>query len=57
MLYYVMSDGTTSPYRVKIRTGSFNAMTILEDVCPGMFLADLVVFFSSIDVVAPEIDR
>lgn len=57
MHYYLISDGGTEPYRVKIRTGSFNAMTPLEDLAPGMMLADLVAFFASFDVVAPEIDR
>jgi NADH-quinone oxidoreductase subunit D len=57
MVHYVMSDGSERPYRVKIRTGSFNAMTVLEDFTPGMLIADVVTFFSSLDVVAPEIDR
>ncbi len=57
MMYYIMSDGTDKPYRVRARTGSFNAMTILEDVGPGLFIADLVSFFASLDVVAPETDR
>lgn len=57
MSYYVISDGSTNPYRVKIRTGSFNAMTVLEELSPGMLIADLVTFFASLDVVAPEIDR
>ncbi len=57
MSYFVVSDGSTNPYRVKIRTGSFNAMTVLEELSPGMMIADLVTFFASLDVVAPEIDR
>ncbi len=57
MMYYVISDGSDKPYRIKIRTGSFNAMTVLESMCPGMYIADVVSFFASLDVVAPEIDR
>ncbi len=57
MHYHVISDGSSSPYRVKIRTGSFNAMTPLEEIVPGMLIADVVAFFASLDVVAPEIDR
>lgn len=57
MNYYIISDGTDKAYRVKIRTGSFNAMTTLEEISPGMFIADLVAYFASLDVVAPEIDR
>lgn len=54
---YVVAQGGAEPYRVRIRTGSFAAMGILEAKSPGLFLADLVAVIASIDVVAPEIDR
>jgi NADH-quinone oxidoreductase subunit D len=57
MAYYVVSDGTENPYRVHARTGSFTAMGIIEDVSPGLMVADLVALIASLDVVAPEIDR
>jgi NADH-quinone oxidoreductase subunit D len=57
MGFYVVSDGTDKPYRVKIRTGSFSAMSAIERVGPGLMLADLVALISSLDVVAPEVDR
>jgi NADH-quinone oxidoreductase subunit D len=57
MAYYVVSDGTNKAYRVRARTGSFTAMSIIEDLSPGLMVADLVAFISSLDVVAPEIDR
>ncbi len=57
MAYYVVSDGTEKPYRVRIRTGSFTAMGIVEELSPGLMVADLVALISSFDVVAPEIDR
>jgi NADH:ubiquinone oxidoreductase subunit D len=57
MMHYIISDGTDQPYRLKIRTGSFNAMTLMEDFSPGLYIADLISFFASLDVVAPEIDR
>jgi NADH-quinone oxidoreductase subunit D len=57
MAYYVVSDGTEKPYRVRARTGSFMAMGIIEDVSPGLMVADLVALIASLDVVAPEIDR
>lgn len=57
MAYYVVSDGTEKPWRVRIRTGSFAAMGIIEDVSPGLMVADLVALIASLDVVAPEIDR
>ncbi len=57
MGFYVISDGSPRPYRVKIRTGSFNAMTIFEDIKDPIMIQDLVVLISSLDIVAPEIDR
>jgi len=57
MGWYVVSDGTAYPYRCKIRTSSFSAMSIVEKVSPGLMLADLVTLIASLDVVAPEVDR
>lgn len=57
MGFYIVSDGSERPYRLRMRTGSFAAMSVLERFAPGMMVADLVAFFSSLDVVAPEVDR
>ncbi len=57
LAYYVVSDGTSKAYRVRARTGSFTAMGIIEDISPGLMIADLVALIASLDVVAPEIDR
>jgi len=57
MMYYILADGTIRPVRVKIRTGSFNAMTVLEKKGTGMMISDLISFFASLDIDAPEIDR
>lgn len=54
---YLVSDGTDKPYRLKFRTGSFTAMSIIEKLSEGMMVADLVVLIASLDVIAPEIDR
>jgi NADH-quinone oxidoreductase subunit D len=54
---YVIGAGKEEPYRARFRTGSFNAMGIIEAKSQGLFLADLVAFIASLDVVAPEIDR
>ncbi|HTG01915.1 MAG TPA: NADH-quinone oxidoreductase subunit D [Nitrospirota bacterium] len=55
--FYLVSDGGKQPFRVKIRTGSFSAMTIIEHISQGVMVADLVAIIGSLDVVAPEIDR
>jgi NADH-quinone oxidoreductase subunit D len=54
---YVIGAGKEEPYRCRFRTGSFNAMGMIESKSPGLFLADLVALIASLDVVAPEIDR
>jgi NADH-quinone oxidoreductase subunit D len=57
MAYYVVSDGTEKPWRVRIRTGSYLAMGVIEEASRGLMVADLVALIASLDVVAPEIDR
>jgi NADH-quinone oxidoreductase subunit D len=54
---YIIGQGKDQPYRVRWRTGSFTSMAIIESKSPGIFLSDLVALISSIDVVAPEVDR
>jgi NADH-quinone oxidoreductase subunit D len=55
--FYLISRGEERPYRLKIRTGSFSAMSIVEKIAPGLMVADLVALIASLDVIAPEIDR
>jgi NADH-quinone oxidoreductase subunit D len=57
MCYYVVSDGSEKAHRVRVRTGSFMAMGIVEELSHGLMVADLVALIASLDVVAPEIDR
>lgn len=57
MNYYVISDGSEKAYRMRVRTGSFMAMGIIEEMSQGLMIADLVALIASLDVVAPEIDR
>ena len=57
MCYYVVSDGSENAYRVRVRTGSFMAMGIIEEMSQGLMIADLIALIASFDVVAPEIDR
>ncbi len=57
MAFYVVSDGTERPYRLRVRTGSFTALSIIEELSPGLMVADLIALIASFDVVAPEIDR
>jgi NADH-quinone oxidoreductase subunit D len=57
MGWYLVSDGSEYPYRCRVRTGSFTAMSIVDKASRGLMLADLIALIASFDVVAPEIDR
>jgi NADH-quinone oxidoreductase subunit D len=55
--FYLISDGTVNPSRLKIRTGSFVSMNIFEKVTVGLMIADIVAVIGSLDIILPEIDR
>ncbi|HRN27408.1 MAG: NADH-quinone oxidoreductase subunit D [Ignavibacteriaceae bacterium] len=55
--YFIISDGSTTPYRVKVRAPSFVSMQILNELCKGYMVADVVTILGSIDIVLGEIDR
>ncbi len=57
MAYYVVSDGTSKPYRVHMRNPSFATLQALDTMCRGRLLADVVAVIGSIDIVLGEIDR
>ena len=55
--FYLISDGGPNPYRYRIRPPSLINLTILEDMCLGMNVADVVLIFGSVDIVLGEVDR
>ena len=55
--FFLVSDGTTKPYRYKVRAPSFINLTPLGDMCRGYKVADVVVILGSIDIVMGEVDR
>lgn len=55
--FYVISDGTTSPFRVKARGPAFVNLSVLPEIARGAMLADLVLIAGSIDIVLGEVDR
>ncbi|MFP5212211.1 MAG: NADH-quinone oxidoreductase subunit D [Acidobacteriota bacterium] len=55
--YYIVSDGSQYPYRMRVRVPSFGNLHVLEEVLKGTMVADAVSILGSIDVVIPEIDR
>ncbi len=57
MEYFVVSDGGTGPYRVKISAPSFMNIWALEYIAPGHKLADLATIFASLYICHGDLDR
>lgn len=55
--YFVISNGTTSPFRVKVKGPSFVNLEVLNDLCKGHLIADVIAILGSIDIVLGEVDR
>lgn len=55
--FYLISDGSPNPYRYRVRPPSLINLTILEDMCLGHSIADVVVILGSVDIVLGEVDR
>jgi NADH-quinone oxidoreductase subunit D len=55
--FYIVSDGTSVPYRVKLRAPSFMAIPGMCKMMDGSFVADVVAIIGSIDIVMGEVDR
>lgn len=55
--FYLISDGSPNPYRYRVRPPSLINLTILEDMCLGHMVADVVAILGSVDIVLGEVDR
>ena len=55
--FYLISDGKANPYRCRIRPPGFINLTLLERLCLGHTIADVIVIFGTIDIVLGEVDR
>ena len=55
--YYVVSDGTTHPFRMYVRAPSFANLQALPKMVEGRLIADVVAVVGSIDIVLGEVDR
>jgi NADH-quinone oxidoreductase subunit D len=54
---YLVSDGTNTAYRCKIRAPSFAHLAAMHDMCRGHMLADVSAVLGSLDIVFGEVDR
>ncbi len=55
--YYIVSDGTARPWRVKTRPPCFVNYSIMQKITEGHLLSDVVAILGSINIVAAELDR
>jgi NADH-quinone oxidoreductase subunit C/D len=55
--YYAVSDGNTSPYRLRVRTPSFAHMQMIPYISKGYTVADLLSILGAMDYVLADIDR
>jgi NADH-quinone oxidoreductase subunit D len=55
--YFIVSDGSTQPYRVRIRPPSFINLQALDKMVRGGLIADVVAVVGTIDIVLGEVDR
>jgi NADH-quinone oxidoreductase subunit C/D len=55
--YYAISDGNTSPYRMRVRSPSFAHMQMISYISKGYTVADLLSILGAMDYVLADIDR
>jgi NADH:ubiquinone oxidoreductase subunit D len=53
----LLSDGTSRPYRCKIRTPAYHHMHVMPRMVQGHYVADLVTVLGSQDIVFGDVDR
>jgi len=55
--YFIVSDGSTQPYRVRVRPPSFVNLQALDLMCRGQLIADVIAVIGTLDIVLGEVDR
>lgn len=54
---YIVSEGGTTPYRIKFRSPGFSNLSALEHMAVGSKIGDLMATMGTLDLVIPDIDR
>lgn len=54
---YIVSEGGTTPYRIKFRSPGFSNLSALDHMARGSKIGDLVAMMGTLDLVIPDIDR
>ena len=55
--YFIVSDGSPQPYRLRVRPASFVNLQSLDRMARGALVADVVAIIGTIDIVLGEVDR
>jgi NADH-quinone oxidoreductase subunit D len=55
--FYLVSDGSTNPYRFHVRSTSLMNLSALKEMCLGQKVADVVTILGSIDITLADVDR
>ena len=54
---YVVSEGATTPHRIKFRSPGFSNLSVLDHIAKGSKIGDLMATMGTLDLVIPDIDR
>ena len=54
---YIVSEGGSTPYRIKFRSPGFSNLSVLEHIAKGSILGDMIAMMGTLDLVIPDIDR
>ena len=54
---YVVSEGGTTPHRIKFRSPGFSNLSVLNHIAAGGMIGDLMASMGTLDLVIPDIDR
>lgn len=54
---YIVSEGGTTPYRIKFRSPGFSNLSVLDKIARGGKIGDLIAMMGTLDLVIPDIDR
>ena len=55
--YYLVSRGEKTPYRLKLRSASFNNVQVLSEMLPGQLVSDMVAILGSMFFVVGDVDK
>jgi NADH:ubiquinone oxidoreductase subunit D len=55
--FYIVSDGSGRPYRVRVRPPCFYGMAALGDILKGHMIADIITTFGMMNMIGGECDR